>query len=154
MADKYLSINASGAKVEVEASTTSAGAADAGKIAALNPSGVLDDTMVSHPVRSQIVNVSGSYILDIDMYNKWDLVLQGNTSLTFDISSMPVDATSADIIVIIRQDSIGGYTPTFPYGTQWPGGVIPTWNTAPDAYNILRGFHIHTSSLWYFREES
>ena len=44
-ANKYIALLTSGAQQEIQAKDTSAGAADAGKIVALNASGVLDSTL-------------------------------------------------------------------------------------------------------------
>jgi hypothetical protein len=51
-AEKYLKHDGAGASQEVPANQTSAGAGDAGKIVALDPSGVLDSTIVNSTVMS------------------------------------------------------------------------------------------------------
>jgi len=75
MADKYLK-NLAGQITEVAANTTSAGAADTGKIIALNASGILDDTITNAKNTSagagdagKIPKLNASGVLDSTIVN-------------------------------------------------------------------------------------
>jgi len=82
MANFYITINDDGQKQEVEASDVSAGVADAGKVVALNPDGLIDSSMVTATeLQSQTVNVSGTFALDMSRYDLWELTLLGDTLL-------------------------------------------------------------------------
>lgn len=74
MADKYIQFDrTSGLFVEKEATTTSAGAADAGKIIALNASGKLDNTMLPAGVGVESRTIVASEDLSAgDLVNIWN----------------------------------------------------------------------------------
>lgn len=153
MANFYITINDAGDKQEVEASDISAGVADAGDIVALNSEGEIDSTMLPSKLGSLITNVSGSFTLDFSLYNKWELVLQADTKIYFDTSNMPTDNTNADVTMVLKQDDIGGRFPTFQYGSVWPNSTVPTFSTDPEAKDVVTGFHLHATPLWYLRVE-
>jgi hypothetical protein len=70
MADKYLT-NSAGVTTQKEAKQTSAGAGDAGKIPALNASGVLDSTIVNSTIVSAGAGDSGK-LTRLDAAGKLD----------------------------------------------------------------------------------
>lgn len=71
-ANKYIS-NASGIKTEVQANDTSAGVGDAGKIVALNSSGVIDSTMMPPGSEVQARAIPASENLTAgDFVNLWN----------------------------------------------------------------------------------
>lgn len=73
MANKYLSINGSGNKQEVEALVSSAGAGDAGKIVALDATGKLDETMMPPGVSAETqVCVAGEALAENDIVTIYD----------------------------------------------------------------------------------
>lgn len=70
MADKYLKLGATGFPTEQEAVTTSSGAADAGKIVALDGSGLIDPTMIG---TSESLSMVASESLSAgDFVNFWN----------------------------------------------------------------------------------
>ena len=73
MADKFLSIDGSGNKQEVEAIVSSAGAADDGKIIGLDATGRIDSTMMPVGVVPDTKNLVASEDLSAgDIVNVWD----------------------------------------------------------------------------------
>lgn len=73
MAEKYLKVGTTGNLEEVEATTTSTGAADAGKIIALNGEGKLDDTMLPAGVGAEVIVAQASEDLAAnDVVNLYD----------------------------------------------------------------------------------
>ena len=70
MADKFLQIGASGFSQEQEAITTSSGAADAGKIPALNGSGLIDPTMIG--TSESLTMVASETLSAGDFVNFWN----------------------------------------------------------------------------------
>lgn len=60
MADKYLGINSSGITSEVEGTVTSAGAANAGKIVALDANGKLDPTVLPSGIGDPSKSIAAS----------------------------------------------------------------------------------------------
>jgi hypothetical protein len=70
MADKFLKIGASGFSQEQEAITTSSGAADAGKIPALNSSGLIDPTMIG--TSESLTMVASETLSAGDFVNFWN----------------------------------------------------------------------------------
>lgn len=70
MANKYLSATTAGALQEVEATVTSAGAGDAGKIVGLNASGLIDDTCL--PTSSSTTMTASENIVAGDLINIWN----------------------------------------------------------------------------------
>lgn len=70
MADKYLRIGASGPNQEVEATVSSSGAADAGKIIALDSNGQIDPTMIG--TSESLSMVASENLSAGDFVNFWN----------------------------------------------------------------------------------
>jgi len=70
MVDKYLKIDASGFTKEVTANDSTSGVSDAGKIVALNSSGVIDPTMLGTTETLSVV--SSENLAAGDFVNIWD----------------------------------------------------------------------------------
>lgn len=72
MADKLIQL-IDGVLTEVEATVTSAGAGDAGKVPALDAAGKLDETVLPSTVGAQVTSAPASEnIADGDIVNLWD----------------------------------------------------------------------------------
>jgi hypothetical protein len=72
MANKYLKIGTNGHPIEVEATVTSAGAGDSGKIPALNTSGEIDETMIPASVGANSFSLTASESLTAGPVNLFD----------------------------------------------------------------------------------
>lgn len=73
MSNKYLSLDNTGNLQEVEATASSAGEADAGKVVALDAGGKLDETMMPPGVSDEIqVAVAGEALTENDIVNFYD----------------------------------------------------------------------------------
>lgn len=70
MADKYLKLGSSGFSQEQEAITSSSGAADAGKIVALDSSGLIDPTMIG--TSESLTMVASEALSAGDFVNFWN----------------------------------------------------------------------------------
>lgn len=73
MADKYINIGTGGALAETEATASSSGASDAGKIPALDAAGKLSETMMPSGVGAAVETMVASETLAAgDVVNVWD----------------------------------------------------------------------------------
>jgi len=119
MADKYLKL-VSGIPTGTEATTTSAGAGDSGKIVALNSSGQVDETMMPTGVTADVRLVIASENLAAgDLVNLWN---DGGT-----LKARKAIATSA--------------------GTRASGFVKAAYNTAATATVFVKGNNDQLSGL-------
>ncbi|NTW31032.1 MAG: hypothetical protein HGB12_00080 [Bacteroidetes bacterium] len=65
--------------------------------------------------------------------NVQEITLTANRSFTF------TNGKSGGIYnLIIKQNSIGGWTISWPPNVKWTGGIMPTFSTLPDAVDISR----------------
>jgi hypothetical protein len=62
------------------------------------------------------------------------------------------DATSgveSRFRLIMRQDSTGGWVPTFPASVIWPDDTEPTWSTDPNEVDIVEFTSVDGGTTWY-----
>jgi uncharacterized membrane protein YedE/YeeE len=71
-------------------------------------------------------SVSGTKTLDLSTATEWILTITGNT--TFAFSNVPAAGTSQ--IVAFRLTNAGAYTITWPTGTTFASGVVPTFTAS------------------------
>ena len=158
MANKYLALNA-GIPTETEATTTSAGAGDAGKVVALDAAGKLDSTMMPTGLGADISVIAASENLSAgDFVSVWndggtpkvrkaDASTAGKHAHGFVLSSVTsganasvyheghntgvTGATAGD--VYLSATTAGGFTSTPPSGT---GQVVQKLGVAVSATSI------------------
>ena len=157
MASKYIALNA-GVPTEVEGTIQSAGAADAGKIPALNAQGVFDETLLPPGIAADVALVEASENLSAgDFVNIYDasgakcrkadastagkhahgFVLDGvtsgnNATVYFEGTNNQVTgAVPGD--VYLSDATPGGFTSTAPSGT---GKVVQRLGVATSATSI------------------
>ena len=70
--------------------------------------------------------------VDWSLGNKQTIVLTDNTTFTF--IDPPCSSTSLQIIV--KQDSTGGRTVSWPSNVKFPNGVLPPYTTTADAIDV------------------
>lgn len=158
MADKYLRNNA-GVLTETEATTTSAGAGDAGKIPALDNTGRLDDSMMPVGIGADTASITASENLAagdfVNIYNdsgtakvrKADASTAGKYAHGFVLAA--VDSGDPALVycegpntavtgatpgeVFLSATTAGGFTSTAPTGT---GKVVQKIGVATSATSI------------------
>lgn len=157
MANKYLSLN-SGVPTEVEAAASSAGAADAGKVIALNASGDLDSSMLPPGIGADTSTIAATENLAagdfVNIYNssgakvrKADAstagkhahgfvlaaVTSGNNATVYHegTNNQVTGATAGD--VYLSASTPGGFTSTPPSST---GNVVQRLGVAVSATEI------------------
>jgi hypothetical protein len=82
--------------------------------------------------RFDLGSVSGSFTIDWSNGNIQSVTLTGNATLTFSNGQ-----DGGKYILIIKQDSTGGRTITWPSNVRFPGGVQPTLTTTPSAVDYI-----------------
>jgi hypothetical protein len=157
MASKYIALNA-GVPTEVEGTVQSTGAADAGRIPALNAQGVFDETLLPPGIAADVALVEASENLSAgDFVNIYDasgakcrkadastagkhahgFVLDGvtsgnNATVYFEgTNNQVVDAAPGD--VYLSATTPGSFTSTAPSGT---GKVVQRLGVATSATSI------------------
>lgn len=157
MASKYIALNA-GVPTEVEGTVQSSGAADAGKIPALNAQGVFDETLLPPGIAADVALVEASENLSAgDFVNIYDAsgakcrkadastsgkhahgfvlngVTSGNTATVYfeGTNNQVVDAVPGDIY--LSATTPGGFTSTAPSGA---GKVVQKLGVAVSATSI------------------
>lgn len=81
-------------------------------------------------------NVTGATVLDISAANVFDLTLTGNATLSF--VNTPPSGQKLEVVLILRQNGVGGYTTTFPVSWTWDHGVTPLFPTSANSVAIIR----------------
>lgn len=100
MADKLIQL-IDGVLTEVEATTESAGAGDAGKVVALDAGGHLDETVLPSTVGAQVMSAPASEnIADGDIVNVW------NDAGTVKVRKADADSITTRAVGFVK----GGYT--------------------------------------------
>lgn len=82
------------------------------------------------------ISASGSVTVDYNEANIHELTLTGNVT-TLTISNPPSSGTAGNLTLILKQNSTGGYTVSWPSAIKWVGGVEPTLSTAANAVDII-----------------
>lgn len=137
MADKYLRHN-NGRAVETEATVTSTGASEAGKIVALDGTGKLDETMLPSGVGAEVKSMVASESLSAgEFINVWDdtgtlKMRKADAATNKPAHGFVLDAVTADASGNMYSDGINdqltGLTggPTMYLSATTPGGATAT----------------------------
>ncbi|WP_226358546.1 hypothetical protein [Pseudonocardia sp. ICBG601] len=159
MADKYLHNNA-GTLTEREASTVSAGAADSGKIPALDPTGRLDASMLPVGLGADTAQVTASEALAAgDLVNihpagdgaararKADASTTGKEAHGFVLSAADAD-TAATVYFEGTDTQVTDLTPGRNYlSASTPGGATATAPSGPGQVVQLVGYATSATAL-------
>lgn len=150
MTNKYIS-NSSGVLTEVTASTTSAGAPDAGKIIALDSTGKLDNSFMPTGIGADTAAISASEALSAgDLINIWsnggvfnvrkaDATVAGKEAMGFVLSAVTSGA-SATVYFESSNTAKSGLTPGKLYLSTTAGGVQSTAPTGTGQVVQVVGF--------------
>lgn len=136
MADKYLRLNG-GVPTQTEATTSSTGAADAGKIVALDAGGKLDQTMMPTGIGADVAVVAASENLAAgDFVNIWndagtakarkaDATAAGKEAHGFVLDAVTAPA-NATVYFEGTNDQVSGLTPGVQYLATTAGACTAT----------------------------
>src|SRR3990167_7357312 len=80
-------------------------------------------------------NTGSSYEVDLSLGNVFNLVLNANCTFTF--SNPHASGTHSSFTVLLKQDSAGSRTVTWPSSVKWQSGTAPTLSTASHAADVL-----------------
>jgi hypothetical protein len=93
-----------------------------------------------------VVAASGaSQTVNVASYGVVDITLTSNTTLT--VSGADTTKSFA-LTLVLRQDTTGGRTVTFPSGVRWPGGTAPTLTATASHYDVVRIFTNDGGTTW------
>jgi hypothetical protein len=81
-------------------------------------------------------SLGASQAIDLSTSNIFDMTLS-NPTCTITITNPPASGVSYSFTMIVRQDSTGNRTITWPASVKWPNGTAPTLSTAANAVDIL-----------------
>ena len=76
-----------------------------------------------------------TYTVDLSQSNVFEVQLNNNT--TFSFSNPPTSGTLQTITIILKQDSVGGRTATWPSSVRWSNGSAPVLTTNPYYYDVV-----------------
>ncbi len=114
----------------------------------------MENGRVDNPVlkdyaeKSSINASSGSAAtLDISTANVFKITLTANCILT--ITNPSFGSTFSTITVLLKQDSTGSRTVTWPSSVTWAGGSAPHLSTNPNFTDVFYLFTINNGALWF-----
>ncbi len=90
---------------------------------------------------------AGTIDLDLELGNTFEAEMDQNTTFTF--SNPPATGRAGSFTLILKQDSTGGWLPTWPGSVAWEGGSPPTFSTAIDAIDVVSFFTVNAGSTWF-----
>ncbi len=97
--------------------------------------GRIDDANFKGYGEATVVGSSGSaYTVDLSAANTFEVTLTANCTFTF--SNPAASGKATPFTVILKQDSIGGRTATWPSSVVWQGAA-PTLSTAPYSIDVI-----------------
>lgn len=91
---------------------------------------------------------SNTLTLNIENGNVFSIAHNANIT-TLTISNPSATGKSCSFTLILKQDSGGGKTITWPAAVKWAGGAAPTLTTTANAVNILTFITIDAGTTWY-----
>lgn len=89
---------------------------------------------------------SGNIELNLANGNVFRMTLTGNVTISF---TGALNNISSSCTLIVKQDTTGGRTITWPAGVWWPGGVVPALTATAEATDILVFESITGGNTWY-----
>ncbi len=97
--------------------------------------------------RTSNTNPSVTTTLDCSTGTVFDITLNKNVTLAF--SNVPAGTNAFSITVMIRQDSTGGWTVTFPGSCVWSGGISPVVTAVASKMDIVTLMTVNAGTTWY-----
>lgn len=148
----HLRSNLSAAKSEIE--TLQAGKADAGHSHDGTPLD-LQDALLKRALLKDYAEVSpitsvqdGTLRLDLETGSVIEVTLEENVT-TVILANPPKAGRAASLVLILRQDAVGGHTLKWPVAVRWAGGNPPTISRAAGAVDIYCMFTRDGGATWY-----
>jgi hypothetical protein len=97
-------------------------------------------TVVSGPLQTRrsinettfIGNIAGRFVVDLSRGTMQLVPLNGNTTIVF-----PQHRAGAGFTLLIRQDSVGSRTVTWPSNVAWGGGTAPTITATANKMDVI-----------------
>lgn len=90
-------------------------------------------------------NAGSTETIDISSGSVHTIPLDANCTFTF---SGSVASAACSFTAILKQDSTGGRTATWPAAVKWPGGVAPTLSTAANATDVFVFLTVDNGTTW------
>jgi len=81
------------------------------------------------------LSAGATYSVDLSASNVFEVQLNNNTTFTF--INPPVSGTLQTITIVLKQDSVGGRTATWPSSVRWSSGLAPVLTTNPYYYDVV-----------------
>lgn len=85
--------------------------------------------------------------LDLTTGNAFEATMTEATTFTF--SNPPVSGILGSFTLILKQDSTGGWVPTWPASVDWEVGTAPTFSNAANQIDIVSFFTVDGGTIWY-----
>lgn len=86
-------------------------------------------------VGADMLGVSGNVTLDMVVDDYVFFTLAGN--VTFDLVAGVAPSPVRRLVVVLKQDAIGGWTVTWPAAVRWSGGAAPVVTIAANAVSLV-----------------
>ncbi len=97
---------------------------------------------------SQVTSTpSGSVTLNLNNANVFELEMDQDTTLIF--SNPPASGNAGSFTLVLKQDSTGGWTVTFPASVDWEAGSQPTLSDAANLIDIMSFLTIDGGTTWF-----
>lgn len=96
-------------------------------------------TVVADAGSTYGINITNSIVFDITL----------TEDCTFTFPSTLVSNYLQEFIIYLKQDTTGGWTPSFPSSVKWADDTPPTLDETPSTLNIIRFFSLGDASRWY-----
>jgi len=110
--------------------------------------GVIDEAELKNYSETAIKeNTGATYTIDMEKGNVFELTLTANC--TFIFSKAPVSGKAGSFTLILKQDSTGSRTVTWPAAVDWVSGKEPTLTTDPDMVDIFSFVTTDGGARWY-----
>lgn len=85
--------------------------------------------------------------LDLENGNVFEVERDQNTTFTF--SNPPATGIAGSFTIILKQDSTGGWTTTWPASVIWESGTAPSLSTAANSKDVLSFLTVDAGTTWY-----
>lgn len=92
-------------------------------------------------------SVSANYAIDMSLGNVFFLTMTADTTFTF--TNPPPSGKMGSFLLMLAEDSTGGWTPTFPSSVKWPWNTALTMNETASTVTIYSFFTINNGTRYY-----
>ncbi len=85
--------------------------------------------------------------LDLENGNVFEVEMDQDTTFTF--SNPPASGIAGSFTLILKQDSSGGWTPTWPASVDWEAGSAPTFSNAASQIDVVSFLTVDAGTTWF-----